>query len=66
VKRVTAIFAAFALSVPHVARALPIQDYSGYSRDGLEKELAATVLSRRGVMVPMRDGVGLSTDIYTP
>jgi putative CocE/NonD family hydrolase len=32
----------------------------------MEKELAKTATSRLGVMVPMRDGVALSTDIYTP
>lgn len=42
------------------------QDYSKYSPAALDAELAQTTISRLGVMVPMRDGVALSTDIYTP
>lgn len=57
---VTALVAAY---VPH---ALAFQDYSKYSPAALETELARTTVSRLGVMVPMRDGVALSTDIYTP
>jgi putative CocE/NonD family hydrolase len=41
------------------------QDYSKYSAEALEKEIAQNVTSR-AVMVPMRDGVALATDIYTP
>lgn len=57
---VTALVAAY---VPH---ALAFQDYTKYSPAALETELARTTVSRLGVMVPMRDGVALSTDIYTP
>lgn len=41
------------------------QDYAKYSPEALEKEIAQNV-SSRAVMVPMRDGIALSTDIYTP
>lgn len=57
---VTALVAAY---VPH---ALAFQDYTRYSPAALDTELARTTVSRLGVMVPMRDGVALSTDIYTP
>ena len=42
------------------------QDLSKYSPEALESELAALADSRIAVMVPMRDGVRLSTNIYTP
>jgi hypothetical protein len=61
----TAVFAAVALLVSPVSNAIA-QDYAKYSPDALAKELALTTVSRPGVMVPMRDGIALSTDIYTP
>jgi putative CocE/NonD family hydrolase len=50
------------------APALPAfaQDYAKYTPEALARELATTTVSRQGVMIPMRDGVALSTDIYTP
>ena len=63
--RMTAVFAAVALLVSPVSNAIA-QDYAKYSPDALAKELALTTVSRPGVMVPMRDGIALSTDIYTP
>lgn len=42
------------------------QDLSKYTPEALESELAALADSRIAVMVPMRDGVRLSTNIYTP
>jgi uncharacterized protein len=42
------------------------QDLSKYTPEALERELAAVADSRIAVMVPMRDGVRLSTNIYTP
>jgi putative CocE/NonD family hydrolase len=42
------------------------QDFSKYTPEALERELATTAESRIAVMVPMRDGVRLSTNIYTP
>lgn len=49
------------LSIPASA-----QDLSRYSQEGLERELADHAVARQGVMVPMRDGIRLATDIYTP
>lgn len=42
------------------------QDYSKYSDEALKAELAANADAKLAVLVPMRDGVGLSTNIYTP
>ncbi|MGJ9416229.1 CocE/NonD family hydrolase [Massilia sp. CMS3.1] len=42
------------------------QDYAKYSQEALEKELVQTATARSSVMVRMRDGVALSTDIYMP
>ena len=55
-----------ALVAAYVPQALAFQDYTKYSPAALDTELAKTTVSRLGVMVPMRDGVALSTDIYTP
>jgi len=63
--RMTAVAAAIALFAFPVSHAIA-QDYAKYSPDALAKELALTTVSRPGVMVPMRDGIALSTDIYTP
>lgn len=41
-------------------------DYSKWSQQALERELARRAIITRKVLVPMRDGVGLSTDIYRP
>jgi putative CocE/NonD family hydrolase len=42
------------------------QTYKDYSPEALNRILNETVTQRLGVMVPMRDGVRLSTDIYSP
>src|SRR5690606_19554702 len=42
------------------------QDLSRYSDEGLQKELASIAESETAVLVPMRDGIGLSTNIYRP
>ena len=42
------------------------QDYSRYSEEGLARELSQLGTSELAVLVPMRDGVGLSTNIYRP
>ncbi len=42
------------------------QDYSRYSEEGLTRELSQLASSELAVLVPMRDGVGLSTNIYRP
>ena len=49
-------------SAPEVAA----QDYSKYTDEALKAELAANAEAKLAVLVPMRDGVGLSTDIYSP
>jgi putative CocE/NonD family hydrolase len=50
--------------------ALPAQDrapdYSKYSEEALRQTLSQDGEARLGVMVPMRDGVRLSTQIFTP
>ncbi len=57
---------AVALVLSHTTALVAAQDYSKYSPAAQEAELSAIAVSRLGVMVPMRDGVALSTDIYTP
>ena len=42
------------------------QDWKDYSQEGLSHQMEKAATARLGVLVPMRDGVGLSTDIYTP
>lgn len=49
-----------------VAQPASAQDLSKYTPQALESELTATADSRIAAMVPMRDGVRLSTNIYTP
>ena len=41
-------------------------DYSKWSQPALEAELAKRAVVERKVLMPMRDGVGLSSDIYRP
>ncbi|MEH6790833.1 CocE/NonD family hydrolase [Parasphingorhabdus sp.] len=53
--------AAIAFSAPVAA-----QDYSKYSDEALKSELADIADETLAVLVPMRDGIGLSTNIYTP
>jgi putative CocE/NonD family hydrolase len=61
-----------ALSQTGPAPALPYAsdnaptDYSKWSQPALEAELAKRALVERKVLMPMRDGVHLSTDIYRP
>jgi putative CocE/NonD family hydrolase len=52
-----------ALPAQDVTRSQQLERYSG---EGLKQRLAQIADARLGVMVPMRDGVGLSTQIYTP
>jgi putative CocE/NonD family hydrolase len=61
-KRLVALLLCVALP----ASALPAQDISKYSPEALQQALADHADARLGVMVKMRDGIGLSTDIYTP
>ncbi len=41
-------------------------DLAVYSPEALEREMARLAVAQTAVMVPMRDGVRLSTNIYTP
>ena len=65
-KPIIASIMAVALLLSGASTVAAAQDYASYSPEGMEKALAKTATSRLGVMVPMRDGVALSTDIYTP
>lgn len=49
-----------------VASVACAQDLSRYSEEGLRAELAAIADAEMAVLVPMRDGVGLSTNIWRP
>lgn len=49
-----------------VAQPLWAQDYSKYSDEALKKILKEIATVEHKILVPMRDGVGLSTDIYRP
>lgn len=42
------------------------QDLSRYSDEGLKRELAETATIEEAVLVPMRDGIGLDTNIVRP
>ena len=68
-----AAVAAAAISVPALSQtAIPAEDsaaltdYSKWSPQALEAELAKRATIERKVLMPMRDGVNLSTDIYRP
>ncbi|NTS65570.1 CocE/NonD family hydrolase [Sphingomonas sp. HHU CXW] len=49
-----------------LASAAPAQDYAKYSDAAIERELAQKASVEMIAMVPMRDGVGLATNIYRP
>ena len=59
-----AALASMLLGLPGAA--LQAQDYTRYSPEGMRAELAALSDSEMAVLVPMRDGVGLSTNIWRP
>src|SRR5665213_2542229 len=46
--------------------AAPEHDFGSYSDAALHSALAKTATVQPKALVPMRDGVGLSTDIYLP
>ncbi len=48
------------------ASANSAQDLSRYGEDGLRAELASIAEADTALLVPMRDGVGLSTNIWRP
>lgn len=58
------ILAGFALAA--AGAAANAEDFSKYSEDALRAMLAKEADVEKKVLVPMRDGVGLSTDIYRP
>ena len=58
--------AALALVVAQMPAAAATQDYAKYSQEAQDEALAEIAISRLGVLVSMRDGIGLSTDVYTP
>ncbi|HWK35925.1 CocE/NonD family hydrolase [Sphingomonas sp.] len=55
-----------ALMTALVTQPLMAQDLSNYSPEAMEREVAQRAVTRLAVMVPMRDGVRLSTNIFTP
>lgn len=65
-RRITASLAAVAMVLSQAPTVVSAQDYGKYSPEAQQQALAQIAVSRVGVMVPMRDGVALSTDIYTP
>jgi putative CocE/NonD family hydrolase len=48
------------------ASANSAQDLSRYSEEGIRAELASIAESDSALLVPMRDGIGLSTNIWRP
>ncbi|MCD2519131.1 CocE/NonD family hydrolase [Massilia sp. G4R7] len=65
-KKITASLVALALFSGDAARFAAAQDYTRYSPEAQDREIAQIATSRLSVMVRMRDGVSLSTDIYMP
>lgn len=55
-----------AVSLLATSVAAPAQDYSKYSDEALRTELRRVADTQMNVLVPMRDGVGLATNIYRP
>jgi putative CocE/NonD family hydrolase len=53
------------LAVCMLAQPAMAQDFDKYSPEALDREVAARADSRLAVMVPMRDGVRLATNIFT-
>jgi len=60
-RAILAISVALTLHMPVAA-----QDYSKYSPEAAAREMSDLAASETAVLVPMRDGVGLSTNIYRP
>lgn len=54
------------LFAPLMAHPALAQNLADFSPEALEKEIETLADARISVMVPMRDGVRLSTNIYTP
>jgi putative CocE/NonD family hydrolase len=57
-----------AVNIVLLSWVIPVQadDLRKYSDEALRKEISDTATTMRAILVPMRDGVGLSTDVYLP
>jgi putative CocE/NonD family hydrolase len=62
----TGLAIAGAASVGFAQRGAPLTEEQAAKRWEMEKELQALAVIERKVMMPMRDGVRLATDIYRP
>lgn len=65
-KKITASLVAVALLSSSVAPVAAAQDFAKFSPEAQDRALGQIASSRQSVMVRMRDGVSLSTDIYMP
>ena len=65
-KKFTASLVAVALLSSSVAPIAAAQDYTKFSPEAQDRALGQIASSRQSVMIRMRDGVSLSTDIYMP
>jgi len=63
-KRIAATLALSSMLLSPVAATA--QDYGKYSDTAVQAELAKMADVEMGVMVPMRDGIGLATNVYRP
>ncbi|HZZ68489.1 MAG TPA: CocE/NonD family hydrolase [Phenylobacterium sp.] len=61
-----ALMALATLSSTSLAAPAPAPQFSGYSEAALHAFLAKNATVQSKLLVPMRDGIGLSTDIYLP
>jgi hypothetical protein len=66
-KRLGAALTALAmLSSTSLAAPAPAPQFSGYSEAALHAFLAKNATMQSKLLVPMRDGIGLATDVYLP
>ena len=65
-KKITASLVVLALFAGDASRIAAAQDYTRFSPEAQDREIGQISTSRLSVMVRMRDGVSLSTDIYMP
>lgn len=65
-KKITASLVVLALFAGDASRIAAAQDYTRFSPEAQDREIGQIATSRLSVMVRMRDGVSLSTDIYMP
>ena len=62
----SALALVFVVAIAGQAAAQGAQDLKDYSPEGMMRVLSRSSTPRLGVLMPMRDGKGLSTDIYMP